>query len=336
MIQKRMQIKNLGVSFQIGSKLGEAVRGLNLDLRPGEIRGIVGESGCGKTVTAKSILRLHDERIAQYSGEIIYKDKNILQMNKKELEELRGSEIAYIFQNPMSAFDNLYTIGQQIDEMLIKHKVCKKKEARKRTHELLQSVGVTPPEKRANQYPYEFSGGMLQRAMIAMMIAANPEILIADEVTTALDVTMQKRVLELLRSIRDKENISILCITHDFGVVAEICDSVTVMYGGFVVECGLTEEIFYAPKHPYTEHLIRNLQHGYELSGIVMKEKSSPYDIMAKQEGCVYQARCPYATNKCRFTAPPVLGDYEGHGYVCHYTPESPERRKQEVGDVSA
>ena len=328
--EKRLHIKNLTVKIMTEKGVGEAVRGLNLDLRPGEIRGIVGESGCGKSVTAKSILKLHDNEHTEYSGEVIYKGKNILDLSEKEMRGIRGNDIAYIFQHSMSAFDNLFTVGQQICEMIRLHTGCNKQEAWEKCISLLDAVGVTPAEKRAKQYPYEFSGGMLQRAMIAMMISADPEILIADEATTALDVTMQARVLEILKKIRDEKNISILCITHNFGVVAEICDSVTVMFGGFVVECGLVDEIFHKPLHPYTEHLINNLKKGYEVNKddnieSLPKAQGKPYDITEKRVGCVYQDRCKYATDLCRRQAPPVLGDYEGHGYVCNYTPEERE-----------
>ena len=325
--EKVLQLLNLGVEFMTDKGPGVAVRGVNLDVRVGEIRGVVGESGCGKTVTAKAVMKLHDEKTTRYTGQILYKGQDLIPLSNRQMAKIRGKEIAYVFQQPMSAFDNLFTIGHQIEEVILQHLDVSRAQAREKCLDLLEAVGVTPAQERAKQYPYEFSGGMLQRTMIAMMIAADPTVLIADEATTALDVTMQARVLKLLKDIRDQRNISIMCITHNFGVVAEICDSVTVMFGGVAVECGLTGEIFDEPMHPYTQLLIENVQQGYtvtdtDAADAVPKAQGKPYDITQHLAGCAYQNRCPYATEKCRSQDVPILGDYEGHCYVCHYTPQ--------------
>ena len=255
-----LQINELKTSIRIPEGRREIVKGLNLELKKGEIHGIVGESGSGKTFTAKSILRLHDESEVEYEGEIIYGGVNLLELSEKEMAKYREKEISYVFQNPSASFDSLYTIGAQIEETLRYVAGLGKKEAKERVLELLESVGVTPAEQKAKQYPHEFSGGMLQRSMIALAIACDPKILIADEATTALDVTMQAKVLHLFKELRDERELSVLCITHDMGVVAEICDTVTVMYDGAAVECGSVRDIFDRPKHPYTKKLLESFR----------------------------------------------------------------------------
>ncbi|MBE5843973.1 MAG: ABC transporter ATP-binding protein [Butyrivibrio sp.] len=255
-----LEIRNLKTGIRGTEGFREIVKNVNIDLKEGDIHGIVGESGSGKTFTAKSILRLHDEADIKYEGEIIYNGVNLLSLSDKEVADYREKNISYVFQNPAGSFDNLFTVGSQIEETLRYVAGLGKKEAREKTYELLESVGVTPAKKRANQYPYEFSGGMLQRSMIALAIACNPQILIADEATTALDVTMQARVLQLFKKLRNEKGLSILCITHDLGVVAEICDTVTVMYQGRVVETGSVRDIFNNPKHEYTKKLLKSFK----------------------------------------------------------------------------
>lgn len=314
-----LEIKDLQVDLLTEYGIGHGTRGIDLCLQRGEIHGIVGESGCGKTVTAKSVLRLHDEKKTQYHGEILYQGKNLLEANQKELRKIRGGEISYVFQQPMTSFDNLFPIGNQIVETILAHENCSKKEAWERTYKLLEAVGVTPAKKRAKQYPYEFSGGMLQRTMIAMSIAANPSVLIADEVTTALDVTMQARVLELLKTLRDRQNLSILCITHNFGVVAEICDTVSVMYAGTVVETGPVRKIFHESVHPYTKKLIAHLKNDYQITGEVPQISTVPYEITQEFSGCAYAGQCPYKDSLCQSKAPEVVQVGEAHTCQCHY-----------------
>ncbi|MBO4591192.1 MAG: ABC transporter ATP-binding protein [Eubacterium sp.] len=255
-----LEIRDLYTYIKTDGERKPIVKGVNIELKPGEIHGIVGESGSGKTFTAKSILRLHDETQVDYEGSVIYEDVNLLELTEREMYIYREKEISYVFQNPMNSFDSLFTIGSQIEETLRYTAGLDKKEAKKKTLELLESVGVTPAKEKADKYPHEFSGGMLQRSMIALALACNPKVVIADEATTALDVTMQAKILKLFKHIRDENNISILCITHDLGVVAEICDTVTVMYHGEVVEIGSVRDIFDRPQHEYTKRLLQSFK----------------------------------------------------------------------------
>lgn len=314
-----LKIRGLNVEMLTENGMVQLVRGVRIDLKEGEIHGIVGESGCGKTVTAKSVMRLHDERYTHYSGSIRFGDTDILTIKEGDMRKLRGSQIAYVFQNPMTSFDSLFTIGEQIAEGIRAHSKLSKKEAYAKAVELLESVGVTPGEKRAAQYPHEFSGGMLQRAMIAMSVSCDPKVLIADEATTALDVTMQARVLELLKKLRDEKGLSILCITHNFGVVAEICDTVTVMYAGHVAESGTVSEIFHSPKHPYTEELIKNIK--YELdSGDEDADPAPQPKSGEKHGGCAYADKCKYAQDICFREKPPLRYVSDDHFAECHFT----------------
>ncbi|NTV79445.1 MAG: ABC transporter ATP-binding protein, partial [Clostridiales bacterium] len=233
-----LSLQNLKVNLMSPRGIVHAVRNINLEIASGEIHGLVGESGCGKSMTAKSIIRLHDEKKMLYSGEIIYEDKDILKMNKKELIKIRGKEISMIFQDPMTGLNPLLKIGKQLDEILLQHTDFTKQKAKETSLKLLESVGIFPAEQRYQQYPFELSGGMSQRVSIAMAIACNPKLLIADEPTTALDVTVQDQILNLLKELQAKNNMSILIITHNFGVIAEICDRVSVMYAGVIVESG--------------------------------------------------------------------------------------------------
>lgn len=255
-----LEIKNLYTYIKTEGERRPIVKNVSLDLKAGEIHGIVGESGSGKTFTAKSILRLHDEKEVEYEGEILFDDVNLFELSEKEMYQYREKKISYVFQNPMNSFDSLYTIGSQIEETLRYTAGLDKKAAKKKTLELLESVGVTPAKEKANKYPHEFSGGMLQRSMIALALACSPKVLIADEATTALDVTMQAKILQLFKQIRDNTGLSILCITHDLGVVAEICDTVTVMYQGEVVENGSVRDIFDRPQHEYTKRLLQSFR----------------------------------------------------------------------------
>lgn len=255
-----LDIRGLNVYIESSAVKKEIVKDINLKIKEGEIHGLVGESGSGKSFTAKSILRLHDETAVSYEGEIIYEGVNLIDLSESEIAKYRERDISYIFQNPSGSFDNLFTVGSQIEETLRYVAGLSRSAAKKKSYELLENVGVTPAEKRAKQYPYEFSGGMLQRSMIALAIACNPKILIADEATTALDVTMQARVLQLFKKLRDEKNLSVLCITHDLGVVAEICDTVSVMFEGRIVETGDVRTIFNSPEHEYTKHLLRSFK----------------------------------------------------------------------------
>lgn len=313
-------MRNLKVELMSVQGLVNAVRSINLNIAPGEILGIVGESGCGKSMTAKSILRLHDESKTSYSGEIIFDGKkDILKMNKNELKQLRGKEISMIFQDPMTTLNPLQKIGHQIMEMFKLHTDYPKPEAKRRSIELLEHVGILPGVERFNQYPFELSGGMLQRASIAMSLACNPRLLIADEPTTALDVTMQVQVLELLKRLQKELKSSILLITHNFGVVSEFCDRVAVMYAGQIVETGNVREIFYKPCHFYTRDLINSIPKSGMRATELVSIPGAPPQLNRPLVGCPYAPRCGKAFDRCFQVPPPMKKASDTHEYCCYF-----------------
>jgi peptide/nickel transport system ATP-binding protein len=314
-----LTIQDLRVDLLSTKGIVHAVRGINLELKKGEIHGFVGESGCGKTMTVKSILRLHDGDRTEYSGSINYVDRDILKMNQKQLQQMRGKEISMIFQDPMVSLNPLLTVGEQIGEMLRIHLGLDKKQARERTILLLEKVGIYPAEKRCDQYPFEFSGGMLQRIMIAIAISCNPKILIADEPTTALDVTIQAQILELLKDLQKKTGMTILFITHNFGVVAEICDRVSVMYAGRIVETGDVGNIFNHPAHPYSSALIDSIPKSGRHEKRLITIQGSPPQLWGKIKGCSFAPRCAYADEKCRTAAPGCARVNDGHIAECYH-----------------
>ena len=301
--------------------LYHTVQGVSFEIGQGEILGIVGESGCGKSMTAKSILRLNQEDKTFYQGKVLYHTEDgvldLLKLSKKEMSQLRGQKIAMVSQNPMEAFDPLYTVGDQIEEMLCYHKKMEKKEALEETEKLLEQVGIFPGKTRRKQYPHEFSGGMLQRAAIGMMISCGPRLLIADEPTTALDVTMQSQILSLLKKLRDDTGMSILLITHNFGVVAEVCDRVCVMYAGKIVESGNVEEIFACPKHPYTKALIQSIPRAGSEGRRLQTIPGTPPALNKPMGGCGFAMRCSCAQEQCKNGSIPVKTDSESHWYRC-------------------
>ena len=254
-----LSIRDLKVDLMSVRGIVYALSGVNLDIRPGEIHGLVGESGCGKSMTSKSILRLHNEQRSRMSGQIFFEGEDLLKVSRRRMQSIRGNRISMIFQDPMTSLNPLLTIGDQISESYRQHEKCTKADAKAKTLELLEKVGIFPAEKRFSQYPFELSGGLQQRVMIAMAIACSPALLIADEPTTALDVTIQAQVLELLQKLSREMNMAILLITHNFGIVAEICDCVSVMYAGRVVETSGTRDIFRCAAHPYSKALIDSI-----------------------------------------------------------------------------
>lgn len=312
-----LSIEKLKVNLLSSRGVVHGVRNINMSIKEGEIHGLVGESGCGKSMTAKSIMRLHDEKKMIYNGEIRFGDHNILTLNKDEIQSLRGKDISMIFQDPMTALNPLVKIGKQIAEMLLIHKIVTKKEVKNEVLQLLEDVGIHPVEHRYEQYPFELSGGLLQRVMIAMAIACKPKLLIADEPTTALDVTVQAQILSLLLKLRDERNMSILIITHNFGVIAEICDQVSVMYAGTIVESGAVKEIFNHPKHPYTRDLIDSIPKSDERGNKLVTIPGSPPDLKKKIVGCPYAPRCQYADDKCRKTPPEIVNYTDTHQFAC-------------------
>jgi oligopeptide transport system ATP-binding protein len=297
-----LEVKDLHISFHTYAGEVQAVRGINFEVRKGETVGIVGESGCGKSVTAQSIMQLIPKPPVDYKqGQIVFNGQDLLKKKEKEMEKIRGNDIGMIFQDPMTSLNPTMKVGQQIAESLIKHQKLSRSEAHKRAVDALKLVGIPQPDKRANQYPHEFSGGMRQRAMIAVALACRPKLLIADEPTTALDVTIQAQILDLMRELQEKTGTSIILITHDLGVVAEMCDRVIVMYAGEVVESGTVDDIFYRPEHPYTKGLLQSvprldMNKNEPLKPII----GTPPDLVSPPVGCPFYARCDYAMHVCK------------------------------------
>lgn len=318
MTARLLQIKDLKVSFFTNNGEVQAVRGISFHLNKGEVLGVVGESGSGKSVTSMSILRLLKSTGKIVDGEINYKGQNLMDKSEKEMMKIRGNEIAMIFQDPMTSLNPVFTIGYQISEVIKRHQRVNKKIAKEKAVEMLRLVGIPSPEERYNNYPHEFSGGMRQRAMIAMALCCQPDLLIADEPTTALDVTIQAQILELMKKLKDNINTSIILITHDLGVVADACSRVIVMYGGLVMEEGTVDEIFYNPQHPYTKGLLESLpkmREGQKQKLIPIE--GSPPDLSKPPKGCPFADRCPYAKDICREKQPPYYEVETGHKAMC-------------------
>lgn len=319
MTDKILDVKNLSVSFETFFGEVEAVRDITFHLNRKETLAIVGESGSGKSVTASSIMQLLPKPAAVYkNGEIYFEGINILEKTDKEMEDVRGNEISMIFQDPMTYLNPTMKVGPQIVEGALKHKKISKKDARDRAIELLDLVAVPQPDKRVDQYPHQFSGGMRQRVMIAMAMANNPKLLIADEPTTALDVTVQAQILELMNKLKNEFDVSIILITHDLGVVAEMADRIAVMYAGQIVEQGTADEIFYNPQHPYTEKLLESVprlttNNNDQLSTI----EGTPPDLFHPPQGCAFFDRCDKALKICESHVPPNFQHSATHCSKC-------------------
>ena len=313
-----LEVKDLSVSFF--NKTGEvqAVRGINYTLHKGEVLGIVGESGSGKSVSSHAILRLTPDSGKVKSGEILFEGRDILKMSKKEIRELRGNRIAMIFQDPMTSLDPLFTVEYQMNESLKKHTNLDAASRKKRIIELLEMVGINQPERRAKQYPYEFSGGMRQRVMIAIALSCDPQLLIADEPTTALDVTIQAQIIDLLKELKDKLGMAIIFITHDLGVVSDICDKIIVMYAGKIVESGEKRRIFYKQQHPYTKGLLASVPDvDSDVSEKLKPIKGNPPDMSTLKPGCAFAPRCNCAMQICVREEPPLMQIGEEHEAAC-------------------
>lgn len=314
-MEKILEVKDLSVSFQTYGGEVQAVRNVNFDLYKGETLAIVGESGSGKSVTTQTIMKLIPMPPGKIkNGQILFEGKDIVPLSDKQMEKVRGKEISMIFQDPMTSLNPTMKIGRQIMEGLIKHQNMSTSSAKERAIEMLRLVGIPMPERRVNQYPHEFSGGMRQRAMIAIALAANPKLLIADEPTTALDVTIQAQILELMKDLQSKMNTSIIFITHDLGVVANVADRVAVMYGGQIVETGTVDEIFYDPRHPYTWGLLASMpslenDDKSELAAI----PGTPPDLTNPPKGDAFAARNPYAMQIDFEQEPPLYQISETH-----------------------
>lgn len=316
-----LEVKNLKTSFRTLHGKVTAVDGVSFQVRKGEILGIVGESGCGKSVTSQSIMRLYDEKeLVSYEGEILFQGDNILEKTERQMEKIRGMGISMVFQDSLSSLDPLYTVGEQIVEMIRAHKKVSRQEAWKQAENMLRLTGIPAPEERVHAYPHEMSGGMRQRAMIAMALACEPAMLIADEPTTALDVTIQAQIMDLIIHLNQRLGMGIMLITHDLGVVAQTCQRVIIMYLGHIVEEGLVDDIFSRPLHPYTIGLIRSIptmdtKKGEKLYMI----KGTVPALSEVTKGCRFCSRCEYATKKCQEEDPKLMVYNETQKVRCHY-----------------
>lgn len=295
-MEKILEVKDLHISFHTFGGEVQAIRGVNFDLLKGETLAIVGESGSGKSVTTKSIMRLLPESNSEIkAGEILFDGKDIAKLSNKEMQKIRGKDISMIFQDPMTSLNPTMKVGKQIMEPIVKHQNLSKSAARDRAIDLLRLVGIPQPEERFNQYPHQFSGGMRQRVVIAIALACNPKVLIADEPTTALDVTIQAQILELMKDLQQKIDTSIIFITHDLGVVANVADRVAVMYGGKIVEIGTVDEVFYNPQHPYTWGLISSMPSLDSEDAELYAIPGTPPDLLNPPVGDAFAARNEYA-----------------------------------------
>jgi len=320
-------VRNLHTSFATDAGIARAVDGVSFTVARGETVGLVGESGCGKSVTALSLLRLIDGagRIDPAS-EIILDGTNLIPLPERQMRNVRGNRIAMIWQEPLSALNPVMTVGDQIGEVARVHSGASRREAREKAIEMLRLVGISAPEQRVGEYPHQLSGGMRQRVVIAMALVMSPSLLIADEPTTALDVTIQAQILELLREVQQRMGMSVLLITHDLGVVAETASRVLVMYAGEVVEEAPVRRIFAAAHHPYTEGLLRAMPRVGATGGRLAVIPGSVPPPTAWPDGCRFRDRCPYAWERCEREHPPLYQIGEGHASRCHLAVE-PERR---------
>ncbi len=309
-----LEVNNLHTSFFTQAGEVKAVNGVSFNVKKGKVLGIVGESGSGKSVTAYSIMQILDHPGKIVEGSIKFNGEELVNSGEKKMREIRGNKISIIFQDPMTSLNPVYTIGNQIMEAIMLHTDRDKKQARERAIELIKLVGINSPERRLKQYPYEMSGGMRQRFMIAMALATEPDILIADEPTTALDVTIQAQILELMQDLQHKLGMAIIIVTHDLGVIASMCDEVVVMYAGKICEKGSVDDIFYNPKHEYTKGLIKSIPYGSKLKGRLIPIEGTPVDLLNMPSGCSFVPRCKNSIKLC-------LKEYPVEKEVgpCHY-----------------
>ena len=331
-MDKFLSIRDLTIHYASGKRTVQAVNGISFDIEKGKTLGLVGETGAGKTTTALGILNLIPKPPGKIvSGEIVFEGEDLLKKSKKEMRKIRGNKISMIFQDPMTSLDPVVTVGDQIAEVIRLHQATSRKEAQQKAVDMLELVGI--PGERYNEYPHQFSGGMKQRVIIAIALACNPSLLIADEPTTALDVTIQAQILELMANLRREFGSSMLLITHDLGVVAEVCDNVAIMYAGEIVEYGDLRHIYRNASHPYTEGLFGSLPNlkdqGEELEPI----RGMMPDPMHLPEGCAFAPRCPYATEACSASVPYLRPMGGTHFVACHaYDRENFRLRRNQNG----
>lgn len=333
-MEELLKISDLYVEYRSGGTVAKAVNGLNFTIHKGEAIGLVGESGAGKTTTALSILNLLPDKIGYITkGDITFDGESLVHMKEKKLENIRGSKIAMVFQNPLSSLNPVFTVGHQIEMVLEKHKNLKKQELHKEAANLMRLVGIA--DFRMNDYPHQFSGGMRQRVGIAAALACSPELLICDEPTTALDVTIQAQILELMKNLQKEYNTSLLMITHNLGIISELCQKVAIMYGGTIVEYGTVKEVFSRPQHWYTIGLLNAIP---KLEGPREELVSIPGTVVNAQRmpgGCAFHPRCGYCTQQCREGIPSLVKLNEEHYVACWERSEEHERRSRYTAAAS-
>ncbi len=312
-----LEVKDLHTTFKTDKGEVHAVNGINFNLEPGKTLGIVGESGSGKSVSAYSIMQILADNGRISSGEVLYKGENIVDWDKKKMAEFRGKCCSIIFQDPMTSLNPVFSVGYQLEEAILLHTDRTKKEAKARAIEMLTLVGVNEPEKRVKQYPHELSGGMRQRVMIAMALACEPDILIADEPTTALDVTIQAQILELMQDLQEKMGMAIIMVTHDLGVIASMCDEIIVMYGGRVCERGTADDIFYRPAHEYTKGLLRSIPTSDNNGERLVPIGGTPINLLNMPQGCAFCPRCDEAMKICLTQVPEEIRVSDTHLASC-------------------
>lgn len=328
-----LEVKNLQTHFTTKRGTSKAVDGIDFTLHKGETLGIVGESGCGKSITSLSILRLIPSPPGKIAGgEILFKGRNLVEIPESEMRKLRGNEISMIFQEPMTSLNPVLPVGEQIAEAIRLHQKFSKKEAAKQAVEMLRLVGIPSPEKRAKQEPFQLSGGMRQRVMIAMALSCNPEVLIADEPTTALDVTIQAQILRLMKDLQVRLGMGVILITHDLGVVAETCDKVAVMYAGNIVEHATTEALFETPLHPYTQGLLASLPKIHEDQEELYTIEGNVPSAFNMPPGCRFATRCPFATQLCHEQKPDLIAHDSGSSVRCWMYSEKWQQQEVAIG----
>jgi peptide/nickel transport system ATP-binding protein len=334
-----LEVRDLRTSFRTDDGVVQAVDGVSFSVEKGKTLGIVGESGCGKSVTCLTIMGLNNPRSTISTGEAILEGENLLELPSSRLRELRGTKVAMIFQDPMTSLNPVKSIGWQLNEAVLLHQDVSKKEARERSLEALIEVGIPRAERRIDDYPHQFSGGMRQRVMIAMAMINDPDLLIADEPTTALDVTTQAQILELMRTLQSEHGTSIIMITHDLGVVAEIADDVVVMYAGRIVEEGVVDRIYTSPRHPYSWGLLGSLPRADQTTERLAQIPGQPPSLLRPPPGCRFHPRCSYVMERCLTEVPELLSLARdpGHRAACHLDEETKAREGERlIGEMMA
>ncbi len=327
MAEPLLEVRNLKVHFPTEDGLVKAVDGVSFSVSPGETMGVVGESGSGKSVSFLTVMGLVTRKEARITGEVLFRGQDLLKLPAEEMRHVRGAKISMIFQDPLTALNPVHRVGNQISEMFTTHRGASRKEAFEESVNLLQLVGIPRPRERARQYPHEFSGGMRQRAMIAMALALNPDLLIADEPTTALDVTVQAQILDLIDRMKEEFDAAVILITHDLGVVAEHCDDIMVMYAGKCAEFGDRRDIYYGAHHPYTWGLMQSISRiDQERSERLVPIRGQPPSLIFVPPGCPFNPRCPYTMEICKTQVPMLLPSNGHHASACHLPLAEKER----------